>query len=324
MVEEMYVEEQREAAELALQADRIAREQANMHNSPYEQYERNRGRSNSSLQDELHANGQPSSMPSDFRSADEGRDLADQAGPSVNVTEVQSQLLYRQQDTISVEVHNFNYEGREAKRSKTALETVSDAFNNNTTSMLIMHPEAGDNSARPPNSASPEGATDLEARKLKGKSVTAEHEQEANGNSGAFVSYNDSSNVHNVHRYDTVQSHGAGYMTSRAAPTASSGVSLTLGLRHCDANMRASSTVSVAPILEKYSNMDLANIGRMDPLDREEYLHEGRFRDVNENGQYHEIQREQEEDTGNLTQEVLPGGTGMASPEFEHHHEFNS
>jgi len=69
------------------------------------------------------------------------------------------------------------------------------------------------------------------------------------------------------------------------------------------------------------------DIARMDPLDREEYLHEGRIRGVNDNnGQTYEMQREQEENnrTGHLTREILPGGTGMANSAFEHHHhEFN-
>lgn len=62
------------------------------------------------------------------------------------------------------------------------------------------------------------------------------------------------------------------------------GVFFIFGLCYCDVNMRVFLIVLVVLILEKYSNMDLVNIGWMDLLDREEYLYEGCFRDVNENG----------------------------------------
>lgn len=100
MVEEMYVEEQREAAGLAMQNERIAREHASMHsNGPFDQHydHGNRGRNNNAnhLQDELNGNGgQPASMPNhDFSGTDQGRDQ-ETGGSNVHITEAQSQALY--------------------------------------------------------------------------------------------------------------------------------------------------------------------------------------------------------------------------------------
>lgn len=283
----------------------------------------------------------------------------------------------QQQDVAAVGDHQNNFnnyvDGREAKRSKTALESVSDAFNNNnnsTTPMLIMHPgNEGDNSTtvnQAPNSASPGGDIEsIEARKLKGKSIlSTEHEQEHINVPGAFISYNDANNninniSNNVHRYDHTTAAG-GYVASstrtaalNGSITTTQGVSLTLGLRHCDANnnMKPNSAMSaVAPMLEKY-DMDV-EIARMDPLDREEYLnHEaGRMRDhvnnnhVDSHGQFADHMQQQREvqapgnnihhaaaaaaaaaaGNGLTSREVLQptGGNGLASSaEFGQHHQ---
>ncbi|XP_024396319.1 uncharacterized protein [Physcomitrium patens] len=145
MVEEMYVEEQKEYSEdhstALAQSERMARDQVEIENNTYEQYEGGRG--HSGLLHEISAGAQSSRLPNgvkrnDDREHDAGASVSEAGAMSSDTnTEFHSQPLPRGHHLDVGVAGSYNPEGREVKKPK--LNSVSDAFNSNSSTALI-HP----------------------------------------------------------------------------------------------------------------------------------------------------------------------------------------
>lgn len=123
MVEEMYLEEQREAEEAAM-SERRAREQVSMNNSSFEaQYEGCRDRSG--LLNDVTRNGQSSAcMPKEFSVTDQDGEPDTQGGQGPagmcleNTVEMHSRLLVVQHHLNGGMADTYNQEGREPKKHR--------------------------------------------------------------------------------------------------------------------------------------------------------------------------------------------------------------
>uniref|UniRef100_A0A7I4ELP8 Homeobox domain-containing protein n=1 Tax=Physcomitrium patens TaxID=3218 RepID=A0A7I4ELP8_PHYPA len=336
MVEEMYVEEQKEypgdhTAALA-QSERMARDQVDIESHTYEQYKGGRG--HTGLLQEISAGAQSSRLPNGLkrnedREHDTGASVSEAGGISSDTNaELYSQLIPRSHHLDIGAAGNYNQEGREAKKPRTS---GSDAFNM-TSSTTLMHPgmdvEASESCARTQNFSSG-GELDLQRKSdvdfgtqcqvlnqinqdengytISQQGTTIVDQIEPSVASGTFAAYN--SNI--GHRYGNEDYSSR---TISAALTTSTGVSLTLGLCHCDTNQLRSSLVS--PILVKSTyNMDVND--QMNQLNGVEHF-ESRTKSVSNNcqssatmsnGHYNQISAVQD-DSDNSTQQLSP------------HHEF--
>jgi hypothetical protein len=304
MVEEMYVEEQKENEERQA-AERLARDQAEIENGTYEQYEGDRG--NSGLLHEVSGNVQASRIPSSMKN-NEDRDYIDN-GPSVvtedggTSTEVHPHPDYPVipiVQRLDVDVAgNYNQDGREAKKSRS--NSASDVSKPNSS---LMHSGMNVEGGKPTQEA-----LNFQGEDVKGKDDTdfgtqneALNQNNHDHNGYTHVSQQGTATVdhtlpnvgagafgafdgHNIgHRsYGNHEPDLRGYATRAASATISTGtVSLTLGLRHCEVNQHRSSMVSPNGNLSKPYNMDAND--QMNQLNRVE-LYEGRIGDVCHNDQ---------------------------------------
>lgn len=123
MVEEMYLEEQREAEEAAM-SERRAREQICMDNNSFEaQYEG--CRDHSGLLNDVTRNGQLSAcMPKEFSATDQDREPDSQGGQGPagmcpeNTVEMHPRLLVVEHHLNGGMAANYNKEGREPKKPR--------------------------------------------------------------------------------------------------------------------------------------------------------------------------------------------------------------
>lgn len=121
MVEEMYLEEQREAEEAAM-SERRAREQICMDNNSFKaQYEG--CRDHSGLLNDVTRNGQSSAcMPKEFSATDQDRVPDSQGGPAgmcpENTVEMHPGLLVVEHHLNGRMAANYNNEGREPKKPR--------------------------------------------------------------------------------------------------------------------------------------------------------------------------------------------------------------
>ncbi|KAG0610090.1 hypothetical protein M758_7G038200 [Ceratodon purpureus] len=304
MVEEMYVEEQKENDERQA-AERAARDQAGIENGTFEQFEGDRG--NSGLLHEVSANAQVSRPIPSAKTRNEDKEHVDN-GPSV-VTEVGG---------TSAEVHphpvipagrsldadvagNHNQDGRETKKARP--NSASEGFKPVIASPMPpgMNVEGGKLAEEALNVHGEDGRvkedTDFETH-----SQVLDQNLNQDQNGFTHVSQQGTATVDNIqpiigggafgafdghnlgHRsYASHESELRCYATRAASVTSTGTVSLTLGLRHCDVNQNRSSLVSPnCDFADPYGNIDRND--QINQLNRPVDLYEGRTGDVSYNG----------------------------------------
>ena len=358
MVEEMYVEEQKDPGDdqrVPTERSLVIRDQAEIENKvTYEQYDGDLG--NSGLLHEVSANGQAPRIQNAMRDRSEQIEN----GPDSVVTEVggtsvdsvhSHPVIATEQDMDIDEAGNYNQEGRESKKSRS--NPVPDAFIPNSS---LMHPVMngdggksaqenlnfeGDGVVQVKDDVTDFGTQSLEALNQNHQEqnsftvpqqgiATIDHIQPNVGGAGAFGAY-DSQNI--GHR--SYGNHGPeirGYASRVAsATTVSTGtVSLTLGLRHCEVNqINRSSLLSpnIVNLPEPY-NMDTSD--QMNHLNTGVDLYERRIINdiVSHNGQLtstpmsngHYPQPGAQDNSNNSTNSNNSNGQELSPP----HHEFNA
>lgn len=299
MVEEMYVEEQKENEEL-LAAEIVASDEAEIENNTYEQYEGDRG--NSGLLHEVSAKAQASRIQKGKVKRNEDRENIEN-GPGVVMevggTSAEGQLrpLIPVSQRLDIDVTgNYNEDGREAKKARSNSTYVG--FKPNTS---LTHPgmnvEDGKSAEESLNFEGEElqvkDSTDFETQNqasnqnnqdLSGymahmsqpDTATVDIHIQPNVGAGAFKAFSDSHNI--GHRsYENHETELRVYASRGPATTSAGTVSLTLGLRNSEVNQHRSSIVSPTVDVSKPYNIDTND--QMNQLNRLE-IYEGRIGDI--------------------------------------------